>query len=146
MAQVQVPPTSVSNQESPRRQSPRAFSGVLSLLVAFLWSLLGLLATISTIVALVMFFLKKDSYFAYVFIVSLVAAIVFTVIRLIVTSKIKCGLCHGTIVHAKNCRKHKYAQKWPLLSHRQTTLLQALFTGYFTCMFCGTPYRVGKKK
>lgn len=56
--------------------------------------------------------------------------------------RLTCPLCHGTVLHAKSCRKHAEASKLPLLSHRASVVMTALGTGIFRCMYCGTPFRL----
>lgn len=55
-----------------------------------------------------------------------------------------CHLCMGTVLHEKSCHKHAGAKKLPLLSYRTTAVLSTLFGLGFTCMYCGSPYRLKK--
>jgi hypothetical protein len=55
-----------------------------------------------------------------------------------------CTLCHGTLLHEKRCRKHPDATRIPGLSYRAATVLKTLCTGTFSCMYCGTPFRLKK--
>ncbi len=57
-------------------------------------------------------------------------------------SGLVCGLCHGEILRNRRCRKHFLAAKLPLLTHRATVVFQTAFTGRFTCMYCGSPFRL----
>ena len=69
----------------------------------------------------------------------------FALLRLVVfvlSPALHCSLCHGTVAQARSCRKHDRATKWPLLSHRASTLLSVLFSGRFCCMYCGTLFRI----
>ena len=72
---------------------------------------------------------------------------VFVVSRLVAawyTHRLTCPLCHGTVLHEKRCRMHKDAKKWPLIGYRATAVLSLLCTGLFSCMYCGTLFRLRK--
>ena len=60
------------------------------------------------------------------------------------THRLNCPLCHGTVLHEKRCRKHRDARKLPLIGHRATAVLSLLCTGLFSCMYCGTQFRLKK--
>lgn len=60
------------------------------------------------------------------------------------THRLHCPLCHGTVMHEKHCLKHENAKKLPPLSYATTAALQVLFTWRFSCMYCGTAYRLMK--
>jgi hypothetical protein len=62
----------------------------------------------------------------------------------IYSRRLCCPLCMGTVLHEKTCRKHHYAKRLPLLGYRAATVLGVLFTAGFTCMYCGTPFRLKK--
>jgi uncharacterized membrane protein YciS (DUF1049 family) len=53
-----------------------------------------------------------------------------------------CNLCHGEVLRSRRCTKHARASKFPLLSYRMTVVLQTVFTLRFTCMYCGSPFRL----
>ncbi len=80
-------------------------------------------------------------------VVALCCVAAFVLLRLAAawhTRKLTCGLCHGTILHEKRCLKHERAEKWPLLGYRFTAVLRTILTLGFTCMYCGTTYRLRK--
>ena len=62
----------------------------------------------------------------------------------VISHQLHCPLCHGTVMHERSCRKHAEAVKLPGLTYRATMVVQALFTFHFSCMYCGTPYRLKK--
>ena len=71
----------------------------------------------------------------------------FVVARLtafVLSSRLHCGLCHGTVMADNKCRKHVDAARIPPLSYRGTAVVSTLFTLSFRCMYCGTPYRLWK--
>lgn len=55
-----------------------------------------------------------------------------------------CPLCHGKLFSAGHSAKHKLSNKLPMLPYRASTILHILFTGRFRCMYCSTPFRVGR--
>ncbi len=57
---------------------------------------------------------------------------------------LSCKLCHGPLLRERRCRMHPKATRIPGLSYRAATVVAALFTGGFRCMYCGTPYRIKK--
>ena len=57
---------------------------------------------------------------------------------------LKCTLCHGPVLHEKRCRKHAEAARLPGLSHRAATAILLFLTTTFTCMYCGTHFRLRK--
>ncbi|MDB6137515.1 MAG: hypothetical protein JWO94_587 [Verrucomicrobiaceae bacterium] len=60
------------------------------------------------------------------------------------THRLSCPLCHGMVLHEKRCRKHRDARKLPLIGYRATAVLSLLCTGLFSCMYCGTLFRLRK--
>lgn len=60
------------------------------------------------------------------------------------TRRLTCPLCMGTVLHEKTCRKHGNARRFPLLGYRTTAVLSALLCLGFTCMYCGTAFRLKK--
>jgi hypothetical protein len=68
------------------------------------------------------------------------------VLGLLLSATTRCSLCHGTPLLGKNCRKHTIANKLPFLTYRASAILHLIFTGRFRCMFCSTPFRLGRKK
>ena len=78
---------------------------------------------------------------------SLASLAVFAAARLsafILSRRLHCSLCHGTVMTDNRCRKHIAAARIPPLTHRATTVLTVLFTLTFSCMYCGTRYRLWK--
>lgn len=58
---------------------------------------------------------------------------------------LNCSLCHGPVLHEKNCHKHVDAFRILPLSYRNSTVVSLLGTGKFRCMYCGTPYRLRRE-
>jgi amino acid transporter len=55
-----------------------------------------------------------------------------------------CHLCMGPVLHEKTCHKHHDAKRLPIFGYRAATVLSTLFAGGFSCMYCGTPFRLKK--
>lgn len=53
-----------------------------------------------------------------------------------------CPLCHGGVLQEKRCRKHRDARRLPFVGYRPLVVLSTLFIGRFTCMYCGSPFRL----
>lgn len=136
----------MANNIPERKQAPRSYQHAFKIYLICFYTLMTFLAIIGGIICLAFFFKYREMKLVYGFIGCIFAWVLFVVLRMIETSELKCKLCHGTFLHSKSCKKHRDAVKYPLLSHRQTAMLQSLFAGKFTCMFCGTPYRIGKKQ
>lgn len=58
----------------------------------------------------------------------------------------RCPLCHGTPLLDQRASRHEKALRLPPLNHGQTALLHLSLTRRFRCMFCGTPFHLGKKR
>lgn len=58
--------------------------------------------------------------------------------------RLTCHLCMGPVLQVKTCHKHHDAKRLPLFGYRAATVLSTLFAGGFTCMYCGTPFRLKK--
>lgn len=132
--------------ESPRARRARHFprSGRL-LLVALLLMLsgVGLLAFLAGVVGLGLTQLPLWGWLALggIGLFAFTRSLVF-----ILADALTCPLCHGTVMKLRNCRKHDQAFRlWPL-SHRASAVLSLLLTFGFRCMYCGTPYRLGRRR
>ena len=78
---------------------------------------------------------------------SLACLTVFAAARLgafALSRRLRCGLCHGTVMTDNKCRKHVDASRIRPLSFRATAALSVLFALSFGCMYCGTRYRLWK--
>lgn len=119
----------------------RHFKRSLVLILAtFLWFVSGLLL-IGLLVSFVLM-LAIDKEYAKLAAVFLGGWVVLRVIRFVIARKVSCPLCHGHLLQKKKCRMHQESRKFGPLSHRQTMMVDVATRGRFTCMFCGTPYRL----
>ena len=57
-------------------------------------------------------------------------------------SVLTCPLCHGGVLQEKCCRKHANAKRLPFFGYRALVVLSTVFTTRFTCMYCGSPFRL----
>lgn len=62
----------------------------------------------------------------------------------VLSRDLHCGLCHGTVMSEKRCRKHTDAVRLRPLGYRATAVLSVLFTLSFRCMYCGTRFKLWK--
>lgn len=89
-------------------------------------------------------FTKRDQTSAAI---ALGLILLFTALRVYIfyrARQLRCPLCHGTVLHANAALKHRLAMHLPLLGHTWAVILNALFTGRFRCMYCGTSFRTKK--
>jgi len=138
------------NRRSPmpaleRKQGYRKFRSAKSLRISMIWSFLGLVGVTAMIAAVIAILTgdERGTRHAIAFGAGLAAFILFTTIRYVHTSQLKCGLCHNPVAYPKGSSPHRDAEIMPPLTHRQTCLVNAVFRGRFICMHCGTPYRMG---
>ncbi len=128
-----------------RTQKPRVWKGQFRLIIVALLALVTYAAVPATIYFTVRHFVHPDQNWQPAALASLIALVVSLVIGTVLSATTKCALCHGSPLMGKNCRKHVLANKIPFLTYRASTLLHVLFTGRFRCMFCSTPFRLGRK-
>ena len=76
---------------------------------------------------------------------SLSALLLSLILGTLLSAMTKCSLCQGRPLLGTDCRKHQLANKIPGLTYRASAILHLIFTGKFRCMFCSTPFRLGRK-
>lgn len=106
----------------------------------FLW-LLQLVAVVAGMASLGMTFIIDPAYGKY-FVVSALAFVVVLALRGIHSSNVSCPLCHGKILHGTKCHKHCDARRVGLFGYTGTLFVDIILSGKFTCMYCGTPFRM----
>lgn len=84
----------------------------------------------------------KDRSFGMLFLAALGGYLLLWLIRFVMGRTLSCQLCHGPILHSKKCRKHRDARRIGPLGYSQSVLLDATVHGRYTCMYCGTPFRL----
>ena len=117
---------------------------LLLILATFLWLVSGLLliGLLFSFVLMLAMGREQAGDSAKLAAVFLGGWVFLRVIRFLIARKVSCPLCHGHILQKKKCRMHQESRKLGPLSHRQTLQLDVATRAKFTCMFCGTPYRL----
>lgn len=127
-------------------QKPRPFHHPGRFVAGVLLNLGCWLAAIWCIAMGVVYWRTDDKKWLMWALVALVAHIVFRIFRYTNGLRTHCPLCHGTPLHEKRCRKHRLANKFLFFDHRTSTVLSFLTRGHFSCMYCGTPFRLRRSK
>jgi hypothetical protein len=124
-----------------RAQAARYFVYSKTLLVAIMLGALSascLSIVVLGLVAMVFF----DRHFGWLVLVGVCGAVVSRLVLALQGRGCPCQLCHGPVLVDKNCNKHRDARRLPLLSYRQSLMVDAALRGRFNCMYCGTAYRM----
>lgn len=142
---------SLSNRRShvadwERTQKPRVWKGQFRLLVIALLALISYAALPVTLYCTFWLFMEPRSGWEPWAGGAMAALIVSLIVGTVLSAMTKCALCHGRPLMGKNCRKHQLANKLPFLTYRASAILHLIFTGRFRCMFCSTPFRLGRRK
>lgn len=106
----------------------------------FLW-LVHWVVTLGAIATFALMFLVSRSY-GKLFLGLVGAYVVMLAIRWIHSRAVSCPLCHGRILHGSKCHKHRDARRRKLLGYTGSLFLDVILMGRFTCMYCGTPFRL----
>lgn len=106
----------------------------------FMW-LLSVMVVITGLVAAYLMVTKDRSY-GVLFLAALGAYLMLWLVRFAMNRSLSCQLCHGPILHSKKCRKHRDARRFGPLGYSQSLILDATMHGRYTCMYCGTPFRL----
>lgn len=128
-----------------RTQKPRVWRGQGRLILIALLALTTYAALPATLYFTVRLILEPEGGWQVWALGSLIALVAALVLGTVLSAMTKCALCHGTPLLGKSCRKHQLANKIPLLTYRASAILHLVFTGRFRCMFCSTPFRLGRK-
>ena len=129
-----------------RTQKPRVWRGQVRLLLIVLLSVITYLSLPATLYFTFRLVTDPGKQWEPWAIGALIAFVSSLVLGLVLSALTKCSLCHGTPLQTRKCRKHTIANKLPFLSYRASAVLHILFTGKFRCMYCSTPFRIGRKK
>lgn len=127
-----------------RVRRPRTFRRPVLLWFTALLFLVSFLALVAFVVCGTLLFLHHDRQMGIYALVAFVIMVGTRLAAAINSHRLCCHLCHGTVLHEKICRKHDNARRLPLLGHRAAAVLGTVFTGSFTCMYCGSLYRLKK--
>lgn len=124
-------------------QKPRVWKGQPRLVLIALLALTTYLTLPATIYFTVRLIAEPRGGWQAAAVGSLIAFVASLILGLVLSAITKCGLCHGSPLLGKRCRKHVLANKLPFLTYRASAMLHLIFTGKFRCMFCSTPFRLG---
>ena len=83
-----------------------------------------------------------DRHFGWLVITGVFGAVASRFLLALQGRSCPCQLCHGPVLVDKGCNKHRDARRLPLLSYRQSLMVDAALKGRFNCMYCGTAYRM----
>jgi len=127
-----------------RMRRARAFKRPLLLWFTALLYVLAFAAFVAFIVFGVRMYLEQNKTMG-IYALAAVGVLVFARVLAAINSRhLTCHLCMGTVLHEKTRHKHQNAKRLPLFGHRAMAVLNVLFTAGFTCMYCGTPFRLRK--
>lgn len=133
-------------REESRERRVRHFPHSARLLIVALLLFLafvGFLAFLGGAVGMVMTRLPGWGWLA---LGGLASVAIIRVLVFIIGDELTCPLCHGAVMRHRHCHKHVDAFRlWPL-SHRASAVLSLLTTFGFRCMYCGTAFRLGRRR
>lgn len=132
--------------EAPRERRARHFprSGRLLLVALLLFmALAGFAGFVAGVVALAM---TQNRFWGWPALGGLAVFAVARFLAFLLSEALTCPLCHGTVMRERSCRKHDDAFRLRPLSYRASAVLSVLTRGTFRCMYCGTLWRLGRKR
>jgi hypothetical protein len=127
-----------------RVRKPRHFAQGFKLWFAALLRLASMASFVAFVYWGVRMFLVEDRTLGMWALGCLAASVLLRLWSYWYTHRMYCPLCQGTVMYEKRCLKHEGAKKLPLLSYATTAALQVLLLFRFSCMYCGTDYRLRK--
>jgi hypothetical protein len=125
-----------------RRRKPRHFAQGGTLWFAALLLLLSYAAFIAFAYMGCRLFLLEDKNMGVWALACLGSCVLLRLWAVWYTHRLRCPLCHGTVLQEKRCLKHSEAGKWPLISYTASVAFQVLLTWRFHCMYCGMNYQL----
>ena len=132
----------------PRVQSPRYFKWPWGVRFSVFLSTVGWGLLVASAVFLTLVFLADDEVLkrerGVHFLGCFGAYLLVRLVTFVHAMRLKCPLCHGPVLHQKRCHMHRNARRIAFLSYRVSTILDILGDGVFSCMYCGTPFRLRK--
>lgn len=134
----------VENAPVLRVRRPRTFKRPVLLWVTALLFLVSFLALLVFIVCGTIMFIENNRQMGFYALAAFALMVITRLAAAINSRRLHCHLCHGTVLHEKTCRKHDSVRRLPLLGYRSLTVLSTVFTAGFTCMYCGSLFRLKK--
>ena len=101
-------------------QRPRSFPGSFTLFCGAAFFLALWLSIAGGLLSILMLLLGNAGPWKEIALVSLLGLAASLAVSLIISLNTRCPLCHGLPLLNRRCRKHRLAQKWPLLTRRVT--------------------------
>lgn len=132
-----APPVTVQ-----RVRRARSFRRPVRMWVASAFFVLAYAAIVAFVLLAVRMVVQGDRSLGYVALGCLGGFVLLRICAAWCAAGITCNLCHGEVLRSRRCTKHGLAKKFPLMTYRITAVLQVVFTLRFTCMYCGSPFRL----
>ncbi|CAN5445513.1 hypothetical protein BH23VER1_BH23VER1_34730 [soil metagenome] len=126
------------------RQRARQFQKPGRLVFLLVLTVTGGVLLLASAIVLGIMIVQRDTGYGLLFLKCLAGYILVRITTYIYAVKVRCPLCHGPVFHQKRCTMHRDAHKIGPLSYRLSAIVDALSVGIFTCMYCGTPFRLRK--
>ena len=141
---LEVKSTLEAAHETPvhRVRRARPFRRPVHLWFAALLFLCSYVALIAFVALALRMFVEGDRQQGVLALSCLAGFVAFRLMGAWKAASLSCSLCHGGVLQDKRCRKHANAKRLPFVGYRPLLVLSALFTLRFTCMYCGTLYRL----
>lgn len=108
--------------------------------VAVLFSSLHFLGLITTVTALVLFFLEPSPLARNFILGGIVFSVVTWLIAFFKRRAAYCPLCRGTPLINSGARPHARAKRFFPFSHGVSAMLSIIATQTFRCMYCGSDF------
>lgn len=133
--------------QAPRERRARHFPRSARLLLVALLMLVAATGFLAFVVGVVgMLVMKQQDLWGWLALAGLGVLVVSRVVAFFLADMLTCPLCHGSVMKARRCHKHADAFRlWPL-SYRASAALSLLTTFGFRCMYCGTSFRLGRRR
>lgn len=126
------------------KQRPRPYFRPWKIVFGVLWNL-GCWATVGVGIWVgVRYWQTHERQWMWYALLAFIGHILFRITRYSNGVSTRCPLCHGTPLHEKRCRKHRFANKVLFFGPKTSSVLKILCTGTWNCMYCGTPFRLKK--
>lgn len=125
------------------KRSARSFRRSGRVVLALALEFLKLVLVIGGLIALgLLFHSGGDRLYARLFFACVGLFVAVYVTSSIYRGRIICPLCLGTVLKTQRCRKHRNARRALFLTHKATVFFDILTRLGFTCMYCGTRFRL----
>ncbi len=127
-----------------RKRRPRHFLNARLLVLASLMRLAAWASLAGFAWCCVKMAVTKDQLFGYYGLGLVGFFLLVQVVAFAMSRSLSCPLCHCSVLHSKSCRKHQRARNYFHLGHLFSVVLDVLFRRAFSCMYCGTEFRLKK--